>query len=178
MANNRCFDSFNTILSASERSQEKRQQTIYGEIHKNIQDLNTANPVKNNGVKYNSNTRINTTCDISNGYVDVATNYEMKRDVKDGAKLLYPSQTATPKYQSWCGNLYSADYLKYNVQNPVSNDASFNNIVIDPSGELFYDNCGFRFENTNKPENWTRIVDLSFQSTFFANRANNTLKKC
>ena len=83
MANNRCFDSFNTIQSASERSQEKRQQTIYGEIHKNIQELSTANPVKNNGLKYNSNTRINTTCDISNGFVDVATNYEMKRDVKN-----------------------------------------------------------------------------------------------
>jgi len=174
MANNRCFDSFNTIQSASERSQEKRQQTIYGEIHKNIQELSTANPVKNNGLKYNSNTRINTTCDISNGFVDVATNYEMKIDVKNGANLLYPSQTATPKYQSWCGNLYSADYSKYNVQNPVSNDSSFNNIVVDPSGVLFYDTCGF----TSKPEHWTRIVDLSFQSTFFAKSANNTLKKC
>ena len=124
------------------------------------------------------NTRINTTCDISNGFVDVATSYEIKKDVKQGANLLYPSQTATPKYQSWCGNLYSADYLKYNLQNPVTNDASFNNIVIDPSAVLFYDTCGSIYENTNKPEYWTRIVDLSFQETFFAKSANNTLKKC
>jgi protease II len=56
MANTRCFDSVNkSILSASELSSEKRQQTIYTEIQKNVQQFNTANPVKNNGKKYNRN---------------------------------------------------------------------------------------------------------------------------
>ena len=76
-----------------------------------MQELNTANPLKNNGSKYNINTKINTTCDISNGFVDIATNYQIKNDVKQGAKIIYPSQVATPKFQSWCGNLYTLNSI-------------------------------------------------------------------
>ena len=51
----RCFDSFNVVLSASERSSKKRNTTIYTEIQKNVQRLNTANPIKQNGFYYNKN---------------------------------------------------------------------------------------------------------------------------
>jgi hypothetical protein len=173
MANNRCFDSFNKNLTASDQSREKRQRTIYNEIKKNIQTLNTANPVKNNGKVYNRNTQVNVTCDISSGYVEYAQDYSILSDVKEGAALVYPVQVSTPKYESWCGNLYSATYNKYGVKTVV--DASLNNIVIDPSYVLFYDTCGAIYYNVNKPEQWTSVVDLSFQTTFFAKSANNNI---
>ena len=171
MANIRCFDSYNAKLSASDLSSEKRQKTIFNEIQKNVQVFNTGNPVKKNGVKYNKNTSVNRSCDISGGYVETAQNYELLADVKNGAALVYPVQVSTPTYESWCGNLYSVEYLKYGVRNVV--EASFNNIVIDPSYILFYDNCEAIYYNLNKPEKWTTVVDLSFQNTYFAMEANN-----
>ena len=171
MANTRCFDSYNESLSASDLSREKKQKTIYNEIRKNVQQFNTGNPVKKDGSKYNNNTSVNRTCDISSGYVETAKNYELLADVKNGAALVYPVQVSTPKYESWSGNLYSVDYVKYGVTNVV--DASANNIVIDASYILFYDNCEAIYYNLNKPEKWTTVVDLSFQTTYFAMEANN-----
>jgi hypothetical protein len=179
MANNRCFDSFNTTnLSARERSSEKRNTTIYNEIRENIIQLNSGNPVKRNGFKYNRNSIINTTCDISSGFVNVASSYELRNNIKQGAEQVYPVQVSTPKYQSWCGNLYSIDYLKHGVKTVVQADASFNNIVVDPSYILFYNNCDIDYENINRPEQWTIVVDLSFQSTFYARQANNSINPC
>jgi hypothetical protein len=175
--NNRCFKSYNNILTASERSSEKRQQAIYTEIQKNVKQLNTANPVKKNGYKYNNNTKVNQTCDLSNGYVDFAVSYDILHDVTQGAALVYPVQVSTPKYESWCGNLYSVNYTKYNVNNIVSTDGSLN-IVIDPSNLLFYNSCSPVFDSMSRPEQWTHVVDLSFQNTYFARAANNTLNKC
>ena len=139
MANTRCFDSYNTNLSASDLSREKKQKTIYNEIVKNVQQFNTGNPVKKDGYKYNKNTKVNISCDLSGGYVETAQNYELLANVKEGAGLVYPVQVSTPKYESWCGNLYSVDYSNNGVKIVV--EASSNNIVIDPSYILFYDNC-------------------------------------
>jgi protease II len=118
MANTRCFDSANnSILSASELSSEKRQQTIYTEIQKNIQHFQTANPVKKNGKKYNRNTIVNSTCDISSGYVEVARSYALLMDVKDGAATCYPVVVSTPidSIQSTlcsnlCGNTFDQGF--------------------------------------------------------------------
>jgi len=84
MANNRCFDSFNTILSASEYSNEKRQRTIVCQLGKNIQEFNTTDPVKHNGSKYNINSKINPTCDV----IVMVSNYKMKNDIIQGMKLV------------------------------------------------------------------------------------------
>jgi hypothetical protein len=175
-SNNRCFKSYNTILSASERSSEKRKKTIYTEIQNNVKKLNNANPIKKNGFTYNVNTKINPTCDISYGNVGFAASYEMLRDVQQGAELIYPQQISTPKYESWCGNLYLVDYAKYNIQNVARADTLVN--IIDPTHVLFTDSCGPIFDNNNKPEKWTYVVDLSFQDTFFAQSANNTINNC
>ena len=163
---NRCFTSFNPSVSSGECSSEKRQKTIYTEILKNVQQLNNANPVKKNGEVYNRNAKINTTCDISSGYVEAASSYDMLRDITQGADLIYPNLVSTQKYESWCGILYSANYEKYNtgtLVNTSGTDVS-TNIVIDPNHVLFYNTC--------RPEQWTRVVDLSFQETFFAQQAN------
>jgi hypothetical protein len=178
MASNRCFDSFNATLSSGERSAEKRSTAIYTEILKNVKTLNTGNPVKRNGYKYNQNSLINVTCDISGGYVDTAINYETRANIKQGASLIYPVPVATPKYESWCGNLYSENYSNHGVQSVVKADASFNNIVIDPSYILFFSECDIVYENINKPEQWILAVDLSFQGTYFAKSANATENKC
>lgn len=173
---NRCFKSYNNVLTASERSSEKRKKTIYNELQQNIQQLNSANPTKKDGRTYNRNTKINVTCDISSGNVEYAASYEILRDVVQGAELINPPQISTPKYESWCGNLYLVDYAKHNVQKVVSVDGSLNRI--DPNHVLFYDACGPIFDNMSKPEPWTHVVDLSFQGTFFARSANNTINNC
>ena len=118
MANTRCFDSVNkSILSASELSSEKRQQTIYTEIQKNVQRFNTANPVKNNGKEYNRNTIVNSTCDISSGYVEVAKSYALLMDVKGGAATCYPVVVSTPidsiqtnLCSNLCGNTFDSGF--------------------------------------------------------------------
>jgi len=178
MASNRCFNSFNEIVPASVLSAEKRNKTIYGELLNNVEKLHTANPVKKNGYKYNQNSIVNQTCDISSGFVNVAASYELRADIKQGATNIYPVQVSTPKYESWCGNLYSANYAKHGVNNVVKADASFNNIVIDPSYLLFYADCDLIYENINRPEQWTYVVDLSFQGTYFAKEANGTNNTC
>jgi hypothetical protein len=178
MATNRCFDSFNTVLDAGERSSQKRDTAIYNEIRKNVTTLHTGNPIKKNGFKYNQNSIINPTCDISSGYVSVAGSFELRNNIKQGAELLYPQSVSTPKYETWCGNLYAVEYTKYGVKNVVQADASFSNIIIDPSYLLFYSGCDIYYENINKPEQWTSVVDLSFQNTFYAREANNTVNKC
>ena len=178
MASNRCFDSFNPKLSASDRSAEKRSTAIYNEIRLNVEQLHTGNPVKKNGYYYNGATQVNPTCDISSGYVDVAASYELRADIKQGASLIYPAPVTTPKYESWCGNLYSENYKKHNIQNVVNTDPSFNNIIIDPSYVLFYNGCDIVYENLNRPEQWTLAVDLSFQGTYFAKAANDTENRC
>ena len=178
MASNRCFGSFNPKLSASDRSAEKRSTAIYNEIRQNVEKLHTGNPVKTNGYKYNRNSLVNPTCDISGGDVKVAASYEIRADIKQGASLLYPVQVSTPKYESWCGNLYSENYSNHNILSVVKTDPSFNNIVIDPSYVLFYADCDIVYENPNRPEQWTHAVDLSFQGTYFAKAANDTLNPC
>ena len=90
MANTRCFDSSNTNLSASEWSSAKKKKTIYNEIQKNVFLYGTANPVKQNGKEYNKTTKVNSTCDISSGYVEYAESYELLNDVEEGAALCHP----------------------------------------------------------------------------------------
>jgi hypothetical protein len=117
----RCFDSATSILTASELSSEKRQQVIYNEIRRNVQQLNTGNPVKQNGQKYNRNTQINTTCDISSGYVEVAASYEVLTDVQDGAALCYPApvitSTPAPSCSNLCANTFEAGFQDTSGEN-------------------------------------------------------------
>ena len=173
MASNRCFDSYNAKLSASERSVKKRTVAIYNEILKNVEQYDTANPVKQNGYTYNRNSIVNQTCDISSGYVDVAVNYAIRADIKQGASTVYPVQVSTPKYESWCGNLYSVDYVKHGVGHAVLSISDVSGYIhtIDPSNVLFYSECDLMYENINRPEQWTTVVDLSFQATYFAQSA-------
>jgi len=96
MANIRCFDSSKPNLTASELSNEKRKQIIYNEIRQNVEHFNTANPVKQNGKEYNSQTIVNPTCDISFGYVEYAESYAILDDVREGAALCNPVQISTP----------------------------------------------------------------------------------
>ena len=75
-------------------------------------------------------------------------------------------------------NLYLVDYAKYNIQNVARTDPNLSINIIDPTHVLFTDPCGPIFDNLTKPETWTRVVDLSFQDTFFARSANNTIDNC
>ena len=178
MASNRCFDSFNANVSAGDYSIEKRNTTIYNEINKNVTQLLTANPVKSNGFTYNRTTTVNPTCSMTTGYLNTAISYEIKSSVVQGAELVNPPHVVTPKYESWCGNLYSVTYSSHGVNDVVQADASFINVVVDPSYLIFYDECDLNFLNINKPEEWINLVDFnsaSTSNTYFALQANNDL---
>jgi hypothetical protein len=111
MANTRCFDSYNASLSASDLSREKKQKTIFNEMRKNVQQFNTGNPVKNNGSNYNKSTKINSSCDISGGYVEFAESYVILDNVSKGAALcIPPTSIHTPVdtiQTTLCSNLCS-----------------------------------------------------------------------
>jgi hypothetical protein len=169
--NNRCFDSFNTVLSASERATSKRNLTIYKEMYNNAIQLNTINPIKKNGFTYNKNSSLQPICDLSSGHVNSAISYELRSDIKQGSNQVYNQSTSTPKYESWCGNLYEVNYVKHGIAQVL--EVSGNNVVIDPSYVLFYNECVFNYDGNNKPEPWLNAVDLSFQQTYFAKSANN-----
>ena len=157
----RTFNSSKPILSASERSADKRKIAIYNELKKNLIEYNSANPVKTNGFTYNRNTIDRAGCDISNGSIDFANSYEILSAMKEGAGLsICPPLVAPINYESWSGNFYSVDYVAHGVDNVFTADASLNKIVIDPSHVLFYDSCNLNYSNINRPEPWIKTVDI------------------
>ena len=88
MAYIRAFDNPSVFnLSSSELSIQRRDKTIYNEIKQNVSDLSNNNPTKNNGFNY-SNTQINSTCDISGGYVEYVDNYQLKQSIINGRNLI------------------------------------------------------------------------------------------
>ena len=65
----------------------------------------------------NRNTIVNSTCDISSGYVEVAKSYEVLADVKDGATTCYPVVVSTPidsiqtnLCSNLCGNTFDSGF--------------------------------------------------------------------
>ena len=96
MANIRCFDSSKPNLTASELSRGKKKKIIYNEIRENVKEFNTANPTKQNGKEYNSQTIVNTTCDISFGSLEYAESYAVLDDIREGAGLCNPVIITTP----------------------------------------------------------------------------------
>jgi hypothetical protein len=74
-------------LSSGDLSTRRRDKTIFNEIRKNVDNLNTNNPLKSNGYKY-STVKTNTTCDISGGNIEYVDNYELKNSISNGRDLI------------------------------------------------------------------------------------------
>jgi hypothetical protein len=189
MATNRCFTTFTPNQFASDYLNTTRQKTLFNEVNKNIIKLNTANPKKKNGFRYNSNFSTipghaegDASCLVS------AKNHQLLMDISKG-QTIYKNQsincnTINPKqkmdaplFDAWSGNLYSVNYAEHNVNNVVdfitpttaTPDPSF--CIVDPSHLLFYDSCPLT-ELTGFPPEWYWTVDISFNSTNYYTEAN------
>jgi hypothetical protein len=81
------IDSSKKKLSASELISEKRNKSIFNELHINKTQFNSSNPIKLDGNTYNKNTIMDLTCDISGGNVQYVDNYSLKQSIKYGRQL-------------------------------------------------------------------------------------------
>jgi hypothetical protein len=145
MASIRCFDSFNTNLTASEWSSAKRKKTIYNEIQKNVYLYATANPVKQNGKEYNKTTKVNSTCDISSGYIEYAESYLVMNEVSEGAALCNP----TPVHNSHavlmetcstaCSNTFDSGFQDTGGDGGVGQKVVISGVEVDNSKLAVYD---------------------------------------
>ena len=186
MAANRCFATFTPNQSASDYLNTSRQKTIFKEVNRNIIDLNTANPKKSNGFRYNSNfgVRSKNILDDKVGCLATAKNHQLLLDISKG-KAIYNNQhnycannlTQTmdaPIFEAWSGNLYSVNYSNNNVVSfisPPNITASPTYCIVDPSHVLFNDNCPFT-EMADYPPKWFSVVDISFNTTTYYKEAN------
>lgn len=185
MAVNRCFDTFNKNKSSSDYANIRRQKTLYIEINKNINCLNTGNPVKRDSFNYNNNFGIISSSDESkyNSCLATAKSYDLLLDITKGKNLVNShcgntdSVAIPPKYDSWSGNLFSVNYKDNSVDNVVNTqnatDPSYN--IVDPSYSLFYNDyknneCPLT-ELSGYPPNWLKVVDISFNNTSYYKEA-------
>ena len=134
MANIRCFDSFNTNLTASEGSDIKKKKTIFNEIQKNVYLYATANPVKQNGRRYNRNTKVNSSCTstTTRGYVVSAESYELLNEVSEGAALNNPVQVHDdePAIRETCRTVCSNTFAS-SFQDTGENGTGQNVVISD-----------------------------------------------
>jgi hypothetical protein len=134
MANLRCFDSFNTNLTASEGSDIKKKKAIFNEIQKNVYLYATANPVKQNGQRYNRNTKVNSSCTstTTRGYVVSAESYELLNEVSEGAALNNPVQVHDdePAIRETCSTACSNTFAS-SFQDTGENGTGQNVVISD-----------------------------------------------
>ena len=141
MSNSRCFFEREPKLSSSERSKQMGEKVIYCDVSNNLVNLNTANPEKRNGFKYNANVTIEPTFCLIN-----AKNYEILKKVRNGKQLMTKTPTTFKSmYNSWNGNGYEVNYRNLTVVEEG---------VVDPEFEMFYDKCFENHDQRNRPETW------------------------
>jgi len=189
MAANRCFTTFTPNQFASDYLNTTRQKTLFKEVNNNINNLNTANPKKKNGFRYNSNFRVIPT--DAEGHVSclaAAKNHQLLMDISKGRTInknqrincntINPEQKMdAPLFDAWSGNLYSVNYAEYNVDkvvefiSPTTATADPSYCIVDPSHLLFYDSCHLT-ELTGFPPQWFSVVDISFNNTAYYTEAN------
>jgi len=167
---NKCFDSYAPILSSTDFTLQQKQKNIYATVFNDSTLKGTCNPTKLNHSTYNNTISLigGTQC------LNSAQSYDILSDYNAGQVLLQPPVVPV-KYDSWAGSLYSVNYSEHNVDSVVyATDASWNNVVTDPSYALFYDKCDFYYDEINRPESWMHVVDISFNATDFYKQATNT----
>ena len=190
MAVNRCFTTFNPNQNASDYLNTTRQKTIFKEVNNNIVKLNSANPKKKNGFRYNSNFSVRPMgLELNeNSCLVFAKDHQLLMDISKG-KTIYKNQAINcntinpeqkmdaPVFEAWSGNLYSVNYAKHNVNNvvefinPLTAVADPSYCIVDPSHVLFDESCPLTAE-TGYPPEWFRTVDISFNNTTYYTEAN------
>jgi hypothetical protein len=184
MAANRCFTTFTPNQFASDYLNTTRQKTLFQEVNHNIIKLNTANPKKTNGFRYNSNFSVTPTDAVGDVSCLVsAHNHRLLMDISKGRTIannqsincytVDPAQKMdAPVFDAWSGNLYSVNYPQHNVVDFITiptPDPSY--CIVDPSHVLFYDSCHLTNRSGFPPE-WFSVVDISFNNTVYYTEAN------
>jgi hypothetical protein len=189
MAANRCFTTFTPNQFASDYLNTTRHKTLFKYFNSNIIKLNTANPKKKNGFRYNSNFRVTPTdIDGKVSCLAAAKNHQLLMDISKGQTItknqsincntIDPKQKMdAPIFDACSGNLYSVNYAEYNVNNvvefivPTTATADPSYCIVDPSHLLFYDSCHLT-DLTGFPPQWFSVVDISFNATEYYTEAN------
>lgn len=152
----RCFDLFKNNLTASDLCNARKKKIIYHELQQNINRLGTANPIKKNGETYNKNTIVNSSCDISGGYVDYAESYLIKNEVSEGAALCNPTTVhdntiaLVSNCSNACINTFNSGFQDTGEITDSQNIVHVNNIslaVVDTAAEVSLHNLDI---NANK----------------------------
>jgi len=187
MAVNRCFTTFTPNQFASDYLNMTRQKTLFKEVNNNINKLNSANPKKKNGFRYNSNFSV-TPADASqssSGCLASAKNHQLLMDISKGQTInknqqincntFNPDQKMNaPLFDAWSGNLYAMNYAAHNLVEfivPSTASAEPTYCIVDPSHVLFYESCPLT-ELTGYPPEWVGLVDISFNNTNYFTEAN------
>jgi len=187
MATNRCFTTFTPNQFASDYLNTTRQKTLFQEVNHNIIKLNTANPKKTNGFRYNSNFSVtpadavgDVSCLVSAHnhrlFMDISKGQTIAKNQSINCNSIDPAQKMdAPVFDAWSGNLYSVNYMENNVKNVVdfitapTPDPSY--CIVDPSHVLFYDSCPLT-DRSGFPPEWFSVVDISFNNTEYYTEAN------
>jgi hypothetical protein len=175
----RCFNTFTPNTSAGDYLNTTRQKTLFREVNNNIIELNNANPVKQNGFRYNNNfgvRPVNKASSGAQGCLATASSHQQLLDITKG-KVIYENQRRTcpdaiirlendtPKFDAWRGVLYSVNYAKHNVTD-ILRVAQINDVIeVDPERVLFFENCSLY-------PPWLKVVDMSFNETIYSRQAN------
>jgi hypothetical protein len=190
MAANRCFTTFIPNQSSSDYLNTTRQKTLFKEVNNNITKLNTANPKKTNGFRYNSNFSVTPADTAGEGVSCLVSsrNHDLLMDISKGRTInknqnincntINPEQQMdAPLFEAWSGNLYSVNYAEHNVDKvvefivPTTATADPSYCIVDPSHLLFYDSCHLT-DLTGFPPLWFSAVDISFNNTTYYTEAN------
>ena len=183
MATNRCFTTFTPNQFASDYLNTTRQKTLFQEVNHNIIKLNTANPKKTNGFRYNSNFSVtpadavgDVSCLVSAHnhrlFMDISKGQTIAKNQSINCYAIDPAQKMdAPVFDAWSGNLYSVNYMENNVIDFITPAPDPSYCIVDPSHVLFYDSCPLTNRSGFPPE-WFSVVDISFNNTEYYTEAN------
>lgn len=165
MSANRCFETLDTtVVSGSDKTNARRQETIYSEMQRNSSKKGP-NPIKKNGYRYNKNfisKRYKNPKDASSYQYRLASakSYDLLLDITKGKRFSNPvNNVGHNRYKTWGGNVMQVDYkdktpykmLSWNTQQnnsntvhmPIEIDVTVSNEVVDKDHNIFYSSCYF-----------------------------------
>ena len=166
MSTNRCFETLDTtVVYGSDRTNSRRQETIYTEMQSNSNKSHDTNPVKKNGYRYNKNFISKRFTKAAGGTpyqyrLASAKSYDLLLDVTKGKRFANPvKNVGHNRYKMWGGNVMQVNYenktpykiLSWNTQQnnsntlhmPVEIGITASNEIVDKSNEIFYSPCYF-----------------------------------
>ena len=165
MSGNRCFETLNsTVVYGSDKTNARRQETIYREMQINSTNKGP-NPVKHNKHQYNKNfisKRYKNQNDTSRYQYRLASakSYDLLLDITKGKRFAKSiNNVGHNRYKIWGGNVMQVDYkdkipysmLSWNMQHsnsnkvhmPIEIDVTASNEVVDKNSNIFYSPCYF-----------------------------------